>query len=101
MGYAFHITRADNWFDSEDAPISQDEWERLAGGFPGLREDAYVDWTDIGPQKLYRRRRGKRRRSRGARERSTSRARNTGAIEEGRQRARAAAGRKVQGDDED
>jgi len=53
MGYAFHITRADNWFDSENAPISQDEWERLADGFSALREDAYVDWTDIGPQKLY------------------------------------------------
>ncbi|WP_155373692.1 hypothetical protein [Catellatospora vulcania] len=53
MGYAFHITRAENWFDSESAPISREEWERLADEFAALRADEFVDWTDIGPQKLY------------------------------------------------
>ena len=53
MGYAYHITRAENWFESENDPISREEWEQLADGFPALREDAYVEWSDIGPQKLY------------------------------------------------
>ncbi len=26
MGYDVHITRADEWFDSEESPISIDEW---------------------------------------------------------------------------
>lgn len=53
MGYAFHITRADDWFDSEEKPISRREWERVADGFAGLREESVVGWADIGPQKIY------------------------------------------------
>ena len=53
MGYAFHITRASNWFDSADFPISQAEWEELANSHPLLIENSYVAWVDIGPQKIY------------------------------------------------
>jgi hypothetical protein len=30
VGYELHITRAQDWVDSEDAPISPTEWERAA-----------------------------------------------------------------------
>ena len=30
MGYDFHITRAEDWTESEDAPIAREEWIELA-----------------------------------------------------------------------
>ncbi|MBO3737544.1 hypothetical protein [Actinoplanes flavus] len=53
MGYEFHITRAENWFESEIDPISRRDWEELADSTPELRFTGYVDWSDIGPQRIY------------------------------------------------
>ena len=48
MGYTFHITRAADWFDSEDLPIGREEWEQLADSTPELVLDGHVGWSDIG-----------------------------------------------------
>lgn len=53
MGYEFHITRAGSWPESEERPISQEEWENAARSVRSLAEDGYVQWNDIGPQKIY------------------------------------------------
>ena len=53
MGYDFHITRAASWPDSDEYPINQIEWENLADSMEDLVEDGYVDWTDIGRQRIY------------------------------------------------
>jgi hypothetical protein len=53
MGYTFHMTRAANWFDSENFPIGRDEWEQLADGASELVLDGHVRWRDIGPQPIY------------------------------------------------
>jgi hypothetical protein len=53
MGYTFHITRAANWFDSEEAPIDRAEWEQLADSTTDLVFDGHVNWSDIGPQRVY------------------------------------------------
>ena len=53
MGYAFHITRAEDWADSESNPISREEWESVANEFAALREDGYIAWRSIGHQKIY------------------------------------------------
>lgn len=42
MGYELHITRADSWLDSEDHPISQEEWEAFARDEPSLFLDGTV-----------------------------------------------------------
>lgn len=39
MGYDVHITRAEDWSENEDAPISLEEWERFVDGDPELRPD--------------------------------------------------------------
>lgn len=53
MGYDFQITRADEWYESETNPISQEEWETVAERHPGLRQDGTIAWTDIGTQTTY------------------------------------------------
>ncbi|MEV0898887.1 hypothetical protein [Actinoplanes sp. NPDC049802] len=53
MGYEFHITRAGNWFESEEHPISRPEWEELADQTPELRMTGHVAWLDIGEQRIY------------------------------------------------
>lgn len=55
MGYEFHITRAEFWWESGRTPISQAEWEAVADAHPALlvSENSYVEWIDIGVQKAY------------------------------------------------
>ncbi|WP_234533416.1 hypothetical protein [Streptomyces shenzhenensis] len=53
MGYEFHITRAESWTDSQDSPISRDEWESLAESREALKNQGFVEWKDIGPQPVY------------------------------------------------
>lgn len=53
MGFAFHITRAEYWFENEEMPILQEEWERAADEYGELNLTGYVDWKDIGAQKVF------------------------------------------------
>jgi hypothetical protein len=39
MGYNVHITRAEEWFDSADSPITLDEWSAYVRGDPELRAE--------------------------------------------------------------
>jgi hypothetical protein len=52
MGYELHITRAEEWLDSESTPISQDEWLRVATD-AGLAVMGSLDLEGIGPQDIY------------------------------------------------
>ena len=56
MGYDCHITRADFWAMSDEAPITADEWLALAAADPDLKPSAdngkcFMEWTspDAGP----------------------------------------------------
>jgi hypothetical protein len=40
MGYDLHVTRAEHWFESEEDPISADEWLAVIADDPELRIDA-------------------------------------------------------------
>lgn len=42
MGYELHITRAERWYESEDHPISEEEWESFARNDPSLVLDGTV-----------------------------------------------------------
>ncbi|ROR46498.1 hypothetical protein [Kitasatospora cineracea] len=53
MSYDFHITRAEHWFDSQDAPIPRESWEELASRSPLLEERGALEWSDIGAQKTF------------------------------------------------
>lgn len=52
MGYDVHITRAEDWSDSQDHPISAEEWDAYAASDPTLRRDGayhadsphFFDW---------------------------------------------------------
>jgi hypothetical protein len=65
MGYEFHITRAENWAESDQRPITAEEWLAGVGGDPELHIDeqsgayfavwsgpcsypggAWFDWSD-------------------------------------------------------
>ena len=48
MGYELHITRAEEWLDSDDAPILLDEWLRYAEGSPLLALGGWIEWSDLG-----------------------------------------------------
>ena len=39
MGYELHITRAENWADNDDCPISLEEWLALVEADPELTID--------------------------------------------------------------
>jgi hypothetical protein len=39
MGYDLHLTRAENWFDSEQRPIAADEWLSVVEQDPDLTID--------------------------------------------------------------
>ncbi len=43
MGYDLHITRAENWLDSEAMPISLDEWSAYVAADPEMRMDGYAE----------------------------------------------------------
>ncbi len=53
MGYNFHITRAANFWESEETPIGKEEWEKIADGTPDLVFEGHVAWNDIGMQRIY------------------------------------------------
>ena len=43
MGYDPHITRAENWFDGDDAPITLDEWLSYIESDPEMRLDGHAE----------------------------------------------------------
>src|SRR4051794_35366569 len=48
MGYELHITRAEESYDSEEAPILLDEWLRYAEDSPLLALAGWIEWSDLG-----------------------------------------------------
>jgi hypothetical protein len=53
VGYELHITRAESWFENENAPIPLDEWLALANADPELRAmpengEAFFEYGDDG-----------------------------------------------------
>jgi hypothetical protein len=51
MGYDLHITRAQDWSDSEKTPITKEEWEAIVAADPELRlrtdnHDSFANWID-------------------------------------------------------
>jgi hypothetical protein len=53
MSYDLHITRAGDWIDADQHPITHAEWERFAESHPELIQDGEVTWRDIGTQPIY------------------------------------------------
>ncbi|BEL06225.1 hypothetical protein Q0Z83_044160 [Actinoplanes sichuanensis] len=53
MGYNFHMTRAADFWESEETPIDKEEWEQLADNTSDLVLEGHVGWSDIGPQRVY------------------------------------------------
>ncbi len=45
MGYDIHITRADEWFDSQSESITMDEWIAYIQSDPEMRLDGYAEAT--------------------------------------------------------
>lgn len=45
MGYEVHITRADDWMNSEGNPISLDEWIAYVRSDPEMRLDGFAEVT--------------------------------------------------------
>ncbi|WP_425398886.1 hypothetical protein [Aeoliella sp.] len=45
MGYEFHITRAENWFESSDTPITLNEWRDYLASDDEFRVDNYAEAT--------------------------------------------------------
>jgi len=43
MGYDVHITRADDWTDSEKTPITLDEWLAYIEADPEMRHDGFAE----------------------------------------------------------
>lgn len=54
MGYELHMTRASHWLDSEECPITHDEWIEFAYGGAALREEGSLDLPSVGRQPLFR-----------------------------------------------
>lgn len=51
MGYDLHITRAEDWGESEKTPITEEEWEAVVGSDPELRlipenGPGFATWID-------------------------------------------------------
>ena len=45
MGYDIHITRAHEWLDSSESPISLAEWLSYVHEDPGMRQDGFAEAT--------------------------------------------------------
>jgi len=45
MGYEVHITRAEEWMESEDTPISLADWEAYVNADPEMRLDGFAEAT--------------------------------------------------------
>jgi hypothetical protein len=48
VGYELHVTRAEQWYDSHQAPIELADWLGYAATNPLLVERGWVDWHDAG-----------------------------------------------------
>jgi hypothetical protein len=46
MGYEVHVTRAEKWYESENTPISAEEWLAAVGADPEMRllEGTWAEW---------------------------------------------------------
>jgi hypothetical protein len=53
MGYDVHITRAEDWTESESAPIGLDEWLRYVAGDHEMRLDNFAE-TEVGGDDVLR-----------------------------------------------
>ncbi|MGC4863557.1 hypothetical protein [Micromonospora sp. DT41] len=42
MGYELHISRAEEYYASEENPIAMEEWLSFADGFPALRATGWI-----------------------------------------------------------
>jgi hypothetical protein len=54
MGYDVHITRAECWTDSEEHPISLDEWLAYVEQDPEMRHDGFAEAQIKGTGRLLR-----------------------------------------------
>jgi hypothetical protein len=43
VGYDVHITRATEWFESEDTPITFEEWTAFVKSDPSMRLDGFAE----------------------------------------------------------
>ncbi|MFI7284634.1 hypothetical protein ACIBOV_30685 [Micromonospora chersina] len=46
MGYEIHISRAEEYHDSEEHPIALEEWLSYAERNPGLRAHGWLGWNE-------------------------------------------------------
>jgi hypothetical protein len=53
MGSELHITRAEEWWDSEKSPLPRAEWHAFARTRPDLVEDGWVQWAHIGQEPVF------------------------------------------------
>ena len=53
MGYDVHITRADDWAESESKPISLEEWLSYVAGDSEMRLDNFAE-AEVGGKKVLR-----------------------------------------------
>jgi hypothetical protein len=53
VSYELHITRASEWPDAHQHPITIDGWASFAEAHPKLTLDGRVGWADIGTQAVY------------------------------------------------
>jgi hypothetical protein len=48
MGYELHMTRASDWLDSEERPISLRDWLEFAHNSAALRQEGHLDLHSVG-----------------------------------------------------
>ncbi|WP_435207201.1 hypothetical protein [Micromonospora sp. bgisy143] len=46
MGYELHISRAEEYYDSEERPIALQDWLSYAEGNPALRAGEWLGWGE-------------------------------------------------------
>lgn len=46
MGYDVHITRAENWLDSEESPITLQDWQAYLNSDPEFRLDGFAETSN-------------------------------------------------------
>jgi hypothetical protein len=53
MGYELHITRAEDWLDSEENPIAREEWLSFARERNDLVEAGWIDHGSAGREPVF------------------------------------------------
>jgi hypothetical protein len=53
MGYELHMTRASDWLDSEERPISLRDWLEFAHNSAALRQEGHLDLHSVGRQPVF------------------------------------------------